>query len=274
MPELPEVETTMAGIKPHIEQQTIHQVCIHQPKLRWPIEANLAKLLEGKQVLSVRRRAKYLLLEFEHGYLMLHLGMSGKLRVLSQPFPERNKHDHLEIYFNEQVLRFNDPRRFGACIWIEGDPEQHKLLVNLGPEPLTDAFCGDYLFEHCQKRVKAIKNLIMDNAVVVGVGNIYATEALFHAKIHPLTPAKQLSRQQCQLLVSHIKQVLSEAIKQGGTTLKDFTQADGKPGYFAQKLFVYGRSGAPCLQCQALIEKVTIGQRTSSYCPQCQPLID
>lgn len=268
MPELPEVETTRRGIAPHIEGKTVTGARVRQPRLRWPVP-DIAELLNGQRVRTVERRAKYLLLRFDHGCLIVHLGMSGSLRVLptdSTPRP----HDHVDLLFGRHCLRLHDPRRFGAVLWTDGDPHAHTLLRSLGPEPLSDAFCGAYLQTRAQGRRVAIKSLLMDGKVVVGVGNIYASEALFLAGIHPARAAGRVSRTRLDRLVSAVKQVLDHAIGRGGTTLRDFVNESGEPGYFAQELFVYDRADQPCRTCGATIRTRRIGQRSSAYCPNCQ----
>ncbi len=270
MPELPEVETTRQGIEPHIKGQTVRKVIVRNGKLRWPVPKNLSQVLEKHKVMSVSRRAKYLLISFSHGTLILHLGMSGSLRIVDAKEPALF-HDHIDIVMrNGCCLRFRDPRRFGACLWTRGKIESHKLLKHLGPEPLTADFDANYLHQTCHNRSRAIKQHIMDNHVVVGVGNIYASEALFNAGIHPKRAAGKISLKRLQRLTKTIKEVLADAIEQGGTTLKDFSNVDGNPGYFAQKLNVYGLAGQPCNQCETPIKKIVQGQRSSYYCPQCQ----
>ena len=272
MPELPEVEVSRLGIQPYIEHQVVQAVTVRNPKLRWPIPEEV-QLLVGEKVLSVKRRAKYLLIETLAGTAILHLGMSGKLRVLeadSEAGKAPQKHDHLDILFNNnKILRLNDPRRFGAFLWQAPDTE-HSLLTRLGPEPLTDAFDSEHLYKQSRGKSKAVKSFIMDNHIVVGVGNIYANESLFKAGIDPRRAAGKISAKRYQLLTTEIKQTLADAITQGGTTLKDFTQSDGNPGYFAQKLMVYGRAGEPCLQCDAKLTEVKIGQRATVFCRHCQ----
>ncbi|CZF82822.1 bifunctional DNA-formamidopyrimidine glycosylase/DNA-(apurinic or apyrimidinic site) lyase [Grimontia marina] len=268
MPELPEVEVSRMGIKPHATDQVVTKLEVRQPKLRWPVPDTLFDI-EGQTIRAVKRRAKYLLLETDIGYALVHLGMSGSLRVLPKATAP-DKHDHVDLHLsNGKVIRYNDPRRFGAWLWQEKGGD-HPALEKLGPEPLTDAFTGEYLFERAQGKRTAIKQFIMDNAVVVGVGNIYANESLFTSRIHPKRPAGQLSLEEANMLAADIKGVLVTAIKQGGTTLKDFTQADGKPGYFAQELLVYGRQGKPCPECGTELESVKIGQRNTVFCPECQ----
>ena len=268
MPELPEVETTTRGLAPHITGQTIIAVNIHQPKLRWPIP-NEIKQLEGQISGEIQRRAKYMLWHFEAGTVVMHLGMSGAMRVVDADTPLK-KHDHFEVIFNNgKALRLNDPRRFGAVLWQAKD-QTLDIIDSLGPEPLSESFDGDYLHQKLSKRKGAIKNAIMTNALVVGVGNIYASESLFLSGIHPKRAANRVSLKRCRLLAYNIQQVLTKAIEQGGTTLKDFTQADGSPGYFAQELNVYGRENQPCNQCQTPIKNIVLGQRSSFYCPKCQ----
>jgi len=268
MPELPEVEVSRLGITPHVEGQTVTKVIVRNPNLRWQVPEEV-QLLVGEVVHRVVRRAKYLLLESSQGSAILHLGMSGKLRVIDSQTPVE-KHDHVDIQFdNGKVLRLNDPRRFGAFLWQE-PKTTHELLSKLGPEPLTDDFHQDLLFESSRGKVTKVKNFIMDNHVVVGVGNIYANESLFKAGIDPRRPAGKISKKRYELLTEKIKQTLAFAIEQGGTTLKDFTQTDGNPGYFAQELFVYGRAGEPCLQCGNKLKEVKIGQRATVFCSSCQ----
>lgn len=269
MPELPEVETTRAGIEPHVLGQTIASIVVRQPKLRWEVPDTVQGAV-GCEILAVRRRAKYLLLETAAGTIVLHLGMSGSLTVQDVDKPVE-KHDHLDIVFESGCcLRLNDPRRFGACLWQPaGDPEL-KLFQGLGPEPLTDDFDGERLFSMSRKKTVAVKNFVMTNAIVVGVGNIYANEALFLTGIDPRKPAGRISRQRYLKLAENIKIVLARAIEMGGTTLRDFLGADGKPGYFRIELNVYGKAGEPCPTCGAPIRSITIGQRNSFYCPKCQ----
>ncbi len=271
MPELPEVETTCRGISPHILEQTIVKVIIRAPKLRWPIPKKISKLLPGKQPISIERRAKYILLHFDIGTLIIHLGMSGRLQTLfTHTAP--GKHDHVDIVFaNGCCLRYTDPRRFGCMLWTEEPALEHDLLRKLGPEPFSKEFSAKYLFEIGCKRKVPIKNFIMDSKVVVGVGNIYASEALFAAKINPVTPTNEVTKDQFTILIKHIKAILRKSIKQGGTTLKDFLDNSGKPGYFSQQLQVYGRDGEPCNICGTAIESVTLGQRNTFFCPSCQP---
>ena len=269
MPELPEVETTLRGIEPHLLHQRIERVIVRDPRLRWPVPATV-KNAEGQTVVSLSRRGKYLLLNLGTGGLLIHLGMSGSLRIL-QHRCDPQKHDHIDVEMDNGVcLRFNDPRRFGAFLWVDGPMESHELLINLGPEPLSGDFTADYLYNGSRGRKVAIKNFIMNGHIVVGVGNIYASEALFMAGIHPQRAAGRVSKQRYQGLVAAIGDVLSRAIRQGGTTLRDFVDAEGSPGYFAQELLVYDRAGSDCFQCGAAIRQKVIGQRSSYYCPACQ----
>jgi formamidopyrimidine-DNA glycosylase len=269
MPELPEVETTLRGISPHILGHKVTEIVIRQPRLRWPIPAELAGLLPGKKLLGVRRRGKYLLLDFGLGHALIHLGMSGSLRIVKTDEPP-SFHDHFDLVFGKQALRYCDPRRFGCLLWIEGEPEGHKLLADLGPEPLTDSFTADYLFERTRKRSQAIKQFIMDSKIVVGVGNIYANESLFMSAIKPIRKAGSLTRKNCEDLVRDIKFVLQRSIDQGGTTLRDFVGGDGKPGYFKQQLLVYGRGGEACTRCKKVLKEVRMNDRTTVYCVDCQ----
>ena len=269
MPELPEVEVCRRGIEPHIINQLVSDVIVRNKKMRWPIPEDVHKVV-GHSVVSVDRRAKYLLLRFDVGSLVLHLGMSGTIRVIDKNTPVA-KHDHFELAFtNNLILRLNDPRRFGAVLWFEQHQDTQGLLNKLGPEPLSDDFCHGYLFEKANKRKVPIKTFLMNNHIVVGVGNIYANEALFQAGILPTTEAGAIDKQRYDRLTDIIKQVLSAAIEQGGTTLKDFTQADGRPGYFAQSLFVYGRAGQACLTCKETLLEIRQSNRSSVYCPNCQ----
>ncbi len=270
MPELPEVETTLRGLKPYLEQQVVSKVVIRQHQLRWPIPRTLRKTLTQQKLQHITRRAKYLLFAFEHGTAIVHLGMSGSLRLLTQPTPLQ-KHQHFDIEFaNQMILRFTDPRRFGALLWTAQPIHHHTLFKHLGPEPLDKTFGSQYLAQQAHGRKTPIKTFIMDQKIVVGVGNIYANEALFSAGIHPLTPAGKVSLAGYQQLVRAIKSTLRVAIKQGGTTLKNFISSDGKPGYFSQQLQVYGRDNLPCYHCQTLLQSVRLGQRSTVFCAQCQ----
>jgi len=275
MPELPEVETTRKGIKPYLDKATITAVTIRQFSLRWPITANLADTLTGQQIQHVKRRAKYLLIGCDKGTLIIHLGMSGSLRILDKTERDNpGKHDHVDIEIdNGYLLRYTDPRRFGAVLWTSEPIKDHKLLSHLGPEPLLKDFDAHYLWQQAQTKRCSVKTLIMNGQVVVGVGNIYANESLFLAKIHPKTTANTLNLAQCEAIVEQIKTVLSKAIKAGGTTLKDFTKSDGQPGYFAQHLNVYGRKDEDCFHCKSKIQHYKETQRATYYCPLCQPKI-
>lgn len=270
MPELPEVETTRRGIEPHVRGHQIKQLLVRQRRLRWPVPDRLEQLLAGQLIERVERRGKYLLLPVGRGTLIVHLGMSGSLRILNTPTPP-GRHDHIDLLLdNGSRLRYTDPRRFGAWLWTDTAVEHHPLLATLGPEPLGLAFTTDYLYQRSRERKLAVKSFIMDSHVVVGVGNIYANEALFRAGIHPARAAGRIGRQRYQRLVDDIKSVLDEAIRQGGTTLRDFVGGEGKPGYFKQCLQVYDRRGAPCRRCAGVVRETRIGQRSSFYCPQCQ----
>ena len=270
MPELPEVETTSRGIKPHIEQQSIRAITVRNGKLRWPVPEDALQTLIGQQLSKVERRAKYLLLHCETGYIVLHLGMSGNLRIVDT-HQAASKHDHIDIAFaNSKTLRLNDPRRFGCCLYQSYADGEHPLLANLGPEPLSDAFNLDYLYQLSRGKKQAVKSWIMSNPTVVGVGNIYAAESLFKAGIHPKRAAGNISRQRYQQLIIAIQQTLEQAITQGGTTLRDFVNSEGKPGYFQQTLQVYGREGQNCYQCGTIIRSIKLAQRSTYYCSQCQ----
>lgn len=270
MPELPEVETSRRGIAPHLVGRRIERLEVRDHRLRWPIPAETAALVAGQQIIALRRRGKYLLLDLEQGVLMLHLGMSGSLRVLpATTTPER--HDHVDLYLDDgHCLRFRDPRRFGMLQWTPAPAEAHPLLRELGPEPLEPGFSGAYLHQRSRGRRAPIKTFIMDSHVVVGVGNIYASESLHLARIHPSRAAGRISRERLDRLASAIRQVLADAITQGGTSLRDFVQEDGNPGYFAQSLRVYGRAEQPCSSCGGPIRQRRIGQRSSFYCSVCQ----
>ncbi|WP_020407075.1 bifunctional DNA-formamidopyrimidine glycosylase/DNA-(apurinic or apyrimidinic site) lyase [Hahella ganghwensis] len=271
MPELPEVETTRKGIEPHIINKKIREVRVYQPHLRWPVPNNLNEQLSGLKVLAVERRAKYILIRFLSCSLIIHLGMSGSLRILNDNEPKL-KHDHIDVDFTDGTrLRFNDPRRFGCFLPITGQTDSsHPLLANLGPEPLGESFNGDYLHRLSRGRRSSIKTFVMDQAIVVGVGNIYANEALFKAGISPARAAGQISLKRYRVLAEEIKTVLKAAINMGGTTLRDFVGGDGKPGYFQQTLMVYGRGGEPCLTCKKILKEIRLGQRSTVYCTNCQ----
>ncbi|QBF83159.1 bifunctional DNA-formamidopyrimidine glycosylase/DNA-(apurinic or apyrimidinic site) lyase [Shewanella maritima] len=269
MPELPEVEVTRLGISPHLIAQTVTELIVRNRSLRWPVP-DVASNIVGQQIIDIRRRAKYLLMETQAGVTIVHLGMSGSLRVLASDTPAE-KHDHIDLKLgNGQMLRFNDPRRFGAWLWYELPEHAHPLLAKLGPEPLSDEFNLEQLKAALANKKKAIKLCLMDNHIVVGVGNIYANEALFAAGIHPQAEAGKVDDARLTVLVAEVKRILVQAIKQGGTTLKDFTNADGKPGYFAQKLHVYGRGGETCTSCGNLLSEIKLGQRATVFCGLCQ----
>ena len=269
MPELPEVETTRRGISPHISGMSVSGVIVRNPNLRWPVSRRLAVELTGQTVTAVERRAKYLLLRTGRGTLLIHLGMSGSLRIVD---PDRapGKHDHVDILFHDRALRLTDPRRFGSLHWTRRPPEEHRLLRDLGPEPLGPAFSGDYLYQVSRGRKIAVKQFIMNSHVVVGVGNIYANEALYRAGLNPRRAAGRVSRQKYHLLAEVIREVLNEAIAEGGTTLRDFVNGNGEPGYFRMQLNVYGKTGEPCISCRTQIREIRQGQRTTFYCPVCQ----
>lgn len=271
MPELPEVETTRRGIAPHVEGRVVSAVVVRDARLRQPVPADLGARLRGARLQAVRRRAKYLLFEFAHGTLLVHLGMSGSLRVLDPRQPVR-KHDHVDLVFGaDTCVRLHDPRRFGLMVWTAEDPMRHPLLEALGPEPWDPSFNADYLHALAHARPGAVKNFLMDGAVVVGVGNIYASESLHRAGIHPARPARRISRARYAALVAAVRDVLEAALDFGGTTLRDFTRDDGKPGYFRNELRVYARGGQRCLQCgEGTIRQRVIGQRMSYFCPNCQ----
>lgn len=272
MPELPEVETVMCGLKPHLEGAVVEDVIIRHSQLRWPIPLNLKNCLQQQTILYLARRGKYLLITFASGTLIIHLGMSGSLRIVSSATVVR-RHDHVDVVFSDhQILRYHDPRRFGAILWTD-DPNKFSLLSSLGVEPLEANFTAAYLKLEAEGRRVAVKSFIMNSHVVVGIGNIYAAEALHFAKIHPLTPSGLMTLNQWERLKDAIQQVLQSAIYQGGTTLKDFVNSEGNPGYFAQKLHVYGRAGKPCLYCKKTLESLVIGQRSTVFCSNCQLLI-
>jgi formamidopyrimidine-DNA glycosylase len=269
MPELPEVETTRRGIEPHLLGQRVDRVLVRDRRLRWPVPEDLDVRLSGQRIEAVERRAKYLLIKAETGTLIVHLGMSGSVRLVEAAQPV-GKHDHVDILLESgQALRYTDPRRFGAMLWSE-EPLAHVLLASLGPEPLGEDFDGDRLYRLSRGRSMAVKPFIMDNAVVVGVGNIYASEALFAAGIDPRRPAGSISRARYLKLGEEIRRILAMAIERGGTTLRDFVGGDGKPGYFQQELFVYGRAGEFCKSCGSTLREIRLGQRASVYCSRCQ----
>lgn len=269
MPELPEVETTRRGIAPHITGKKIKRIIVREARLRWPVPADI-HAAEGRKLQSVERRGKYLLLRFTNGTLIIHLGMSGSLRITAPDEPPLF-HDHVDLVCSDGTcLRYCDPRRFGCWLWTTADPLQHPLLAELGPEPLTDAFDADYMAARAAGRKGPVKTFLMDSHVVVGVGNIYANEALFMAGIHPKRAAGKVSAARYEKLVRAVKTVLADSIEMGGTTLRDFVGGDGKPGYFQQTLRVYGRGGEPCRTCQTPLTEIRLGQRATVFCKTCQ----
>ena len=276
MPELPEVEITRRGLLPLLNQ-TVNNVVIRNASMRWPIPAHLPKTLQNQQLVGLTRRAKYILAEFvdaniaaNSGTLLLHLGMSGRISLLDRSYPPE-KHDHFDIAFEDgRVLRLRDPRRFGAGLWAGSTPSEHALLMPLGPEPLDDAFNAEYLQSQLKTRLAAIKVAIMDSHLVVGVGNIYASESLFRARINPETSAKNLNLKQCEKLVVEIKATLNAALDAGGSSLRDFFGVDGNIGYFQQEYFVYGRTDKPCKVCAKPIKCIRLGQRSTFFCCHCQ----
>lgn len=271
MPELPEVETTRRGIAPHVRGATLMGAIVRQPQLRWPVPVETLQGLAGVRIEEVERRAKYLLLRTTAGTVLIHLGMSGSLRVLDAATPP-SAHDHVDLLLTDgQCLRLRDPRRFGCVLWLGASAdESYPLLAGLGPEPLDPGFDGDYLYRRARGRRRAVKEFLMDGRIVVGVGNIYANEALFEAGIHPRRPAGRISRARYRRLAEAIGRVLRNAIDQGGTTLRDFTDAAGAPGYFRIALVAYGRGGEPCPRCDTPLRAIRQGQRATVYCPHCQ----
>ena len=268
MPELPEVETTCRGIAPHILSRKVQDVIVRESRLRWPVPGRLRKILAGARFKAVNRRAKYLLLETDRGILMIHLGMSGSLRIMPADTPPLS-HDHIDVVLdNGRCLRYHDPRRFGSFHWLKS--LKHPLLDHLGPEPLAEAFDGAHLYQCSRGRRIPVKQFVMDGKIVVGVGNIYANEALFMAGIHPARASGRLALGRYEALARTIKTVLSDAIEQGGTTLRDFVGGDGSPGYFAQQLRVYGRQGQTCSACKAELREIRQSGRSTVFCPGCQ----
>ena len=269
MPELPEVETTRIGIAPFLLGEVVQSITVRNYKLRWPILKSIHQKLPGQEIREVKRRGKYIILMTDQASVIIHLGMSGHLNILLKPTPPQ-KHDHVDIVFNSGItLRFTDPRRFGCFIYTK-TPYQHKLLSDLGVEPLSEDFSADYLYKKSRTRKTSIKNLIMDAKVVVGIGNIYANESLFKSEISPKRHANKISFDRYQLLVQSIKEVLENALQKGGTTLRDFVNSEGKPGYFQQELAVYGRDGQACFKCKKPIQIYRLGQRSTYYCSNCQ----
>ncbi|MDP2833754.1 MAG: bifunctional DNA-formamidopyrimidine glycosylase/DNA-(apurinic or apyrimidinic site) lyase [Pseudomonadota bacterium] len=269
MPELPEIETVRRGLAPHLNGRGFVAAVVREARLRWPVPADLDARIRGRRILDLQRRGKYLLMQLDDGWLICHLGMSGSLRLLPSDTPLR-KHDHIDLLLDDgQVLRYHDPRRFGALLW-SADPANHPLIATLGVEPLSDDFDGPHLHALCRGRSSAIKQLIMDAHLLVGVGNIYANEALFHAGIDPRTPAGRLSRPRSARLAAAIKEILLLAIAAGGSTLRDFVDGHGNPGWFQQTYRVYGRAGQPCAICGSTIRTLRLGARATCYCPRCQ----
>lgn len=270
MPELPEVETTRRGLLPHLRGRRVRGVQVRDPRLRWPVPDDLGQTLTGATLADIERRAKYLLFHFDQGVLLAHLGMSGSMRLVSETTPLLT-HDHILLSFGADLqLRFNDPRRFGSLHWLANSAADHFLLRTLGPEPLAPEFTGAWLHARARGRRAPVKSFIMDARTVVGVGNIYAAEALFRAGIHPARAAGRISAQRYTALADAIRAVLTEAIEMGGTTLRDFVASDGKPGYFRQSLAVYGREGEPCRVCGTPLRGSRLGQRATVHCPRCQ----
>jgi formamidopyrimidine-DNA glycosylase len=271
MPELPEVETTRRGVAPHVVGRRIAALNVYDRRLRWPVPAGLAKRLAGRTVDALDRRSKYLLFRFGGDALLLHFGMTGTLRVYTGAPPARRAHDHIDVVLDSgTTLRYHDPRRFGAMLWLPAPAERHPLLAILGPEPFDPAFDADYLHRETRRRSTAIKLALMDNALVVGVGNIYANESLFRAAIRPTTPARSVTKPRLARLVEAIRSTLQDAIAKGGSTLRDYVNGDGEPGYFQQTYFVYGREGQRCRVCGMPIRSVRLGGRATTYCPRCQ----
>ena len=270
MPELPEVETTRLGIVSHLKGKKIEQVIIYQPKLRWPIPVNLPQLIKGKTINDITRRGKYLLFHFKNGTMLIHLGMSGSLRLTHNKV-EKDPHEHIEfIIGNKYSLRLRDPRRFGAVLWTSSDPAHHLLLDKLGPEPLEKEFKPAYLYEKSRKRKTSIKDFLMNSHIVAGLGNIYVNESLYVAGIRPTRKTGKVTKDESQKLVSAIKKILRKSLKAGGTTLRDFSGTNGEPGYFKQQLLIYGRDNKSCDKCGGKIKRIKQGQRSSYYCPNCQ----
>jgi formamidopyrimidine-DNA glycosylase len=270
VPELPEVETTRRGVAPYAEGRRVEALVVREPRLRWPVPAELPASLQGQRIERIERRAKYLLFHTAAGAMLLHLGMSGSLRVLRGEPPAPMRHDHVDLRLaGDILLRFNDPRRFGCLLWLPAGAS-HPLLEHLGPEPLSPEFDGDLLYRRSRGRRGPVKAFIMDGRIVVGVGNIYANEALFLAGIRPDRSAGRIGLARYRRLADEIKQVLTSAIEQGGTTLRDFVGGDGKPGYFAQQLYAYGRGGQPCKRCGGTLRERRLGQRSTVYCVTCQ----
>lgn len=274
MPELPEVETVLRAIAPALQNQRIEQIHIRTPRLRWEIDPNLPQKLANQRIITIFRRAKYLIFACERGYLLLHLGMSGSVKILPKnTAPKPQKHEHFDLQSEDFILRYRDPRKFGAIVYSEQAPQTHPLLKNLGVEPLSEDFNADYLFQACQRRASSIKQVLMHNPIVVGIGNIYANEALFFAKIHPETPANRLNFAQCARLVLEVQALLQRAIAAGGSSIQDFSRPDGQSAYFQFAHQVYQRAGKACPNCGSTIESRKQHGRSSFFCPACQPKI-
>lgn len=273
MPELPEVETTRRGLLPHVAGRTIEQVTVREPRLRWPVPRDLSQRLAGARVAGIERRGKYLLFRIDArfpGWLLVHLGMSGSLRIVPADTPP-GPHDHVDLRLDTgRLLRLRDPRRFGAVLWHAGEADRHPLLAHQGVEPLSPAFTGGWLYDRTRSREAAIKPVLMDAGLVVGVGNIYANEALFQAGIDPRLPARRLGRARCARLVEAVRETLTRAIEAGGSSLRDFVDADGQPGYFQHQYAVYGRAGEPCRRCGGPVRHLRQGNRSTFFCPRCQ----
>jgi formamidopyrimidine-DNA glycosylase len=270
MPELPEVETTRRGLLPHLVGRRLRGAVVRNAKLRWPVPRDLPRRLRGEEVLAIGRRGKYLLFECRRGHLLVHLGMSGRLSIVSEGSPAR-AHDHVDVQLEgDQVLRLTDPRRFGAMLWVSGPTERHALLRGLGLEPLDPGFTGEAMHRLAAGRRVAVKQFLMNGRIVAGVGNIYASEALFRAGIHPLRAAGRVSRASWERLAAAVRETLEAALAAGGTTLRDFASADGRPGYFQNECAVYGREGEPCIRCARPIRARRQGQRSTFFCASCQ----
>ena len=271
MPELPEVETTRRGIAPYVVGRRVAALKVYDRRLRWPVPAGLERRIAGRSVDALDRRSKYLLFRLGADTLLMHFGMTGSLRAFERTPPPRRAHDHVDVVLDSgATLRYHDPRRFGALLWLPAPAERHPLLATLGPEPFDDAFDADYLYRESRRRSAAIKLALMDNSLVVGVGNIYASESLFRAGIRPTTPARDVSKPRLARLVEAVRATLSEAIAKGGSTLRDYVNGDGEPGNFQNDSFVYGRTGEPCRVCGAPIRSLRQGGRTTTFCPRCQ----
>ncbi len=270
MPELPEVETTRRGLSPHVVGRRVASIRVYDPRLRWPVPADLPEHLAGRTIDRLDRRSKYLLFRFGADTLLVHLGMTGSLRLLTQPLARR-PHDHIDLLLDSgATLRYHDPRRFGAMLWISGTADAHPLLARLGPEPFDATFDADYLWRETRRRSAAIKLAVMDSHLVVGVGNIYANESLFRARIRPTTPVNRVAKPRLARLIAEIRATLTDAIAKGGSTLRDYVDSDGRAGYFQLEHYVYGREGEPCRVCASAIRTIRLGGRATSYCPRCQ----